>query len=166
MFKPRATLLEKNKTTCSLAWALHALPECRPAHWPRGILGGVSFGDGLGSFGNGLWAGSVGWRLLLVFIILEQLGVRGHRCRYRFLGPGLTLLSLRADAPGEAFTLNLTLLLTRALTRTGGREPSSGLCSHQDSRKTAGWMESLLDVAPTHCWLPASCPFMTQPLRR
>lgn len=62
----------------------------------------------MGSFGNGLWAGSVGWQLLLVFIILEQLGVRGHRCRCRFLGSGLTLLSLRADAPGEAFTLNLT----------------------------------------------------------
>lgn len=52
----------------------------------------------------------------MAFIILEQLGVREHHCRCTFFGSGLTLLSMRTDAPGEAFTLNLTLVPTRALT--------------------------------------------------
>lgn len=90
------------------------------------------------------------------FIILEQLGVTEHHCRCMFLGSGLTLLSLRTDAPGEAFTLNLTLVLTRALIlRWEGTLVwlvfSSGLLKHR-------W----LDGVPAGCCPPppptAGCP--------
>lgn len=100
------TLLGKTKQHAHLPGhcMLFLVSSCPLA---RGILGWSEFRGWFGEFGNGLWAGSVGWQLLLVFIILEQLGVRGHRCRCRFLGSGLTLLSLRADAPRSIY-LNLT----------------------------------------------------------